>query len=280
MKKVENCYIQIGNPIQCEGYIIEQVDRDVVHLFWTGGWDSTFRLLQLLLLLEKKVQTYYIIDEDRLSTGIEIRTMKTIKEHLFEKYPKARSLMFPTVFKAVYDIRPNQEITRKYNKILEHCHIGTQYEWLARFCSETGIEGIELGCEKGQETGACETLRTLVVQSGTRNDSYYKLDERSKDTEYGLFKFFNYPLFNLTKIDMQNIARREGFEDFLELTWFCHKPRNNRPCGDCTPCVLAIKAGLGRRIPLSSRLRYYRSDRSRVMQLLTKCPPISKFILR
>lgn len=254
---------------------MEFVERDVARLFWTGGWDSTFRLLQLLLILGKKVQTYYLIDEDRTSTGIELRTMKTIKKRISEKYPESRSLMLPTIFKAVYDIQPNQEITRRYIKILEHQHIGTQYDWLARFCSETGINGIELCCEKMQEeTGACEALRKLVVQLGTRRDTYYKLDERYWDTEYGIFKFYNYPLFNLTKADMLNIARRDGFEDFLELTWFCLEPRNGRPCGRCTPCDLVIKAGLGRRIPLSRRIMYYWHNRSRLIRPPKKCSAI------
>jgi 7-cyano-7-deazaguanine synthase in queuosine biosynthesis len=258
---------------------MEQVDQNIARLFWTGGWDSTFRLLQLLLLQKKKVQTYYLIDEDRLSTGIELRTMKIIKKHLFEKYPTTKGLMLPTVFKAVYDIQPNQDLTKKYNRILEHDHIGTQYEWLARFCSEAGIEGVELGIEKGEQTGAYKVLGAFLVQSGTKEDSYYKFNEEFSDTdEYGLFKFYNFPLFNIAKIDMQNIAGNEGFEDLLELTWFCHTPRNNRPCGVCTPCVLAIEEGLERRIPLSSRFRYYRRDRTRVKQFLTKWPPISNLL--
>ncbi len=39
----------------------------ITHLFWTGGWDSTFRLLQLLLDEHKAVQTYYLLDSFRAS---------------------------------------------------------------------------------------------------------------------------------------------------------------------------------------------------------------------
>ena len=42
--------------------MLERATARAVKLLWTGGWDSTFRLLQLLLLYEKKVQPYYIID--------------------------------------------------------------------------------------------------------------------------------------------------------------------------------------------------------------------------
>ena len=30
-------------------------NKNQTHLFWTGGWDSTFRLMQLLMVEEKKV---------------------------------------------------------------------------------------------------------------------------------------------------------------------------------------------------------------------------------
>lgn len=35
------------------------------HLLWTGGWDSTFRVLQLLLCSRDAVQPHYIIDPER-----------------------------------------------------------------------------------------------------------------------------------------------------------------------------------------------------------------------
>lgn len=249
------------------------IDGDVARLFWTGGWDSTFRLLQLLILLKKKVQPYYLIDEDRLSTGIEIRTMKAIKEHISEKYPRARSLMLPTVFKAVYDIKPNKELTENYNEILTHDYIGSQYEWLARFCSETCIYGIELSIHKnGQNSGPIKLLKPFIIQSGSVGQMNYIFNKDYIDTgEYKLFRFYNFPLFNLDKIEMLNIARKEGFDDFLDLTWFCHKPRkDNRPCGVCTPCIQVIENGLGTRIPLSNRIRYYYRNRSRIIQQLVK----------
>ena len=36
--------------------------RMATPLLWTGGWDSTFRLLSLLLREQREVQPYYILD--------------------------------------------------------------------------------------------------------------------------------------------------------------------------------------------------------------------------
>ena len=47
-----------------------------VNLLWTGGWDSTFRLLSLVLIKRKPVQPFYVIDVGRVSTIREIKTMQ------------------------------------------------------------------------------------------------------------------------------------------------------------------------------------------------------------
>ncbi len=73
--------------------------EQAANLLWTGGWDSTFRLLELLLVKGKVVQPYYIIDADRNSTGMELRTMEELKRRIFAEYPGATNLLRPTIFK-------------------------------------------------------------------------------------------------------------------------------------------------------------------------------------
>ena len=53
-----------------------------VNLLWTGGWDSTFRLLQLLLLHRVAVAPHYLEDPTRASTQIELETMARIADQL------------------------------------------------------------------------------------------------------------------------------------------------------------------------------------------------------
>ncbi len=70
---------------------------EIVRMFWTGGWDSTYRLLYLVLVKKQPVQPYYIIDPDRASFPTEIRAMVRIKEMIFERCPEARMLIRPTI---------------------------------------------------------------------------------------------------------------------------------------------------------------------------------------
>ena len=72
--------------------------------------------------------------------------------------------------------------------------------------------------------------------------------------EYAVFSCFRFPVFSLTKVDMHALSQKAGFDDIMELTWFCHAPRPNfRPCGICNPCLYTMEEGLSRRIPLTSR---------------------------
>ena len=56
---------------------------------------------------------------------------------------------------------------------------------------------------------------------------------------------------------MQVTVRQEGFEELMNLTWFCRRPRPGfRPCGVCYPCRYVLESGLERDFPLASRVRF------------------------
>jgi hypothetical protein len=115
-----------------------------VQLLWTGGWDSTFRLLHLTIGEGKIVQPFYLIDVQRLSTGQEIRTMRQIKDRLFAEHPQTKHLILPTIYTEVYDIQENITISEAFRRVRLQNYMGGQYAWLARWCAEQKIEDIEL----------------------------------------------------------------------------------------------------------------------------------------
>jgi hypothetical protein len=53
---------------------------NAVNLLWSGGWDSTFRLLELILVRRRPVKPYYVIDSQRMSTGVELERRDRIKD--------------------------------------------------------------------------------------------------------------------------------------------------------------------------------------------------------
>ncbi|MBN1559791.1 hypothetical protein JW998_06045 [candidate division KSB1 bacterium] len=230
-------------------------ETNIANLFWTGGWDSTFRLLQLLLVERKKVQPYYLIDPDRPSLAMELRTMRDIKIKLFEQHPETREMLLATRFKHIADIEPNAMITENYEKICEKTALGCQYEWLARFAHEQRIQNLELAV--GQPDGALYQILVPFVIRSPYSQNTFVLDEKFCGLAvYELFKAFALPLFNLSKMQMKKISQENGYCDLMSLTWFCHQPWKNRPCGVCRPCICTRGEGVGRSFPLASRLRY------------------------
>jgi hypothetical protein len=212
------------------------------------------------------VQPYYVIDSPRPSTRIEIRTQAKIKKHLFARYPHTKDLLLPTQFREVFDIQSNQGLTETFERLIKREHLGRQYEYLARFCEETGVDDMELSVhhdDRGE--GIIALLHPCVVNAGTEEWPLYEIGPQFTDTdEHRFFKYFRFALLDLTKKDMQTAAQKEGFDDILELTWFCHTPRGNAPCGVCVPCMYAIEEGMGRRVPLRGRIRYMLRVRPRL----------------
>jgi len=235
--------------------IKKKEENTAINILWTGGWDSTFRLLQLVLLQRFKIQPFYLIDSDRLSTGIEIKTMKDIKKTLFKEYPYTAELILPTKFIEVNDLKSDSQINEAYNSILEKSFIGEQYEWLARFCKQHDIQNIELCIHKDDKAHkVVERYYNIKTQNYLKN---YKHNERDiENPEKIIFQYFTFPIFDLTKIEMQNISKKNHWDHIMNMTWFCHRPRNGKtPCGECNPCIYTIDEGLGWRIPLYYRMR-------------------------
>src|SRR5262245_9329039 len=115
-----------------------------VQLLWTGGWDSTFRLLCLVLEHRVPVQPSYLLDERRVSAPIELVTMERLRERLATLHPHTRELLLPTRIERVPPVAPDDDIQRAFNRILRTHRIGDQYAFLARFCRAHGLHDAEL----------------------------------------------------------------------------------------------------------------------------------------
>jgi len=235
-----------------------KLEHNEVNLFWTGGWDSTFRLLQLVLIEKKVVQPYYLIDSSRQSLGNEIKARQEIKKKLFNEHPHTKALILPTIFYEVGDIAPDGEITKAYDNYRKIKEVDYQYSWISRYCKQFDIHDMEL-CIEARSDGPLPPPEQLVFSSflelveGTHEA---RIAVEFKDTiVQTIFKYFRFPIRGINRQDMDAIAKRGGWQDYLFMTWFCHYPVHGRyPCGTCGPCKRAIKKGYGKRIPWFRRL--------------------------
>ncbi|HYW33937.1 MAG TPA: hypothetical protein VE868_00890 [Balneolaceae bacterium] len=221
----------------------------VLHLLWTGGWDSTFRLLQLLFQEEKFVKPYYVI-RPQPSTGKEIDTIHNIRRNISRNYPKAAQLIRPVEYINVDNIKPDPKIKQAYDSIKKSAYIAPQYEMFARYCKQNGLENLEIGIEKG--TRSHQLIEDFVKESEV---SKFKVDRNlAPQPFYDLFKYFNFPLLKYTKLDMEAVAREQGWLELMKMTWFCRRPKNGHPCGFCGPCTDVVIDGLGWRLPVRARI--------------------------
>jgi len=199
-----------------------------VHLAWTAGWDSTFRLLQLLLIEGRSVQPHYIVRPED-STGQEIDAMHRIRRKLLGEHPKARRLLKSTVLTDVRAIDIEPDLEAEYERIKLKKKVQYQYLLLACYCRQFRLETIEIGIHK--------------------NDSGSHLAGEL------LFERFQLPMQHSGKLEMRQIAQNHGFAHLMDLTVFCRRPVGARPCGFCGPCHDAVSIGMGYRLPVIRRAR-------------------------
>ena len=225
-----------------------------VHLLWTGGWDSTFRLLQLLLQQRVPVVPHYLVDDTRPSAQTELRTMACIRDRLAQEHPHTRALLQPLRTARAQDLVPDAAVLDALCEIRARLYIGDQYAWLPAYCRQQAIDGMELGVHVDDKVQAL--LRPYAVAfehpAGFRS---LRVDPRYAGTaEHLLFGGFSFPLFAIDKRGIDRAAAAAGWDDIMALTWFCHTPVRGRPCGICAPCVYTIEEGLARRVPMPRRV--------------------------
>lgn len=179
---------------------------------------------------------------------MELQTMGKIKRMISTMDPTAGNLIFETKTIDIHDIPKDDEVTKAYRHLSTQSHLGNQYDWLTRYVKHFNIQGLELCIHRDDK--ATTFIKNDVKKINTSDDYYYVLIENPSISELQIFSYYRFPLLEITKLDMEKIARESGFTHILEETWFCHNPtKDGQPCGLCNPCKYTKEEGLGRRVP-------------------------------
>ena len=219
------------------------------NVLWTAGWDSTYRVADLLLTHSATVQPWYVIDSGRRSTKREIQAMKNIRTALDAKGSTAAQRLLPTQIFKIEDIPIDAEVTSAYERVTNRYPLGRQYDWLARLARSQQVI-LELGVHRDDKF---HTVLGNEIRP-TRSGSYSV--RGTADPDLTVFSNFEFPIFDMTKVEMQALAQNHGFGDIMEMTWFCFSPLlDGNPCGYCNPCKYTREEGLGRRVPPQSKSR-------------------------
>ncbi|CAM1348288.1 hypothetical protein [Tenacibaculum crassostreae] len=216
--------------------------KNIQNVLWTSGWDSTFRVLKLI---EKGavVQPIYVFHEKRFSRFKELETIKLLTKEILNRYGSNGGKILELKIINQKDIKFNAMQKLSYKILKRRRHLGRQYYWLS--CLALDMNNLELSVHS--KDFSFLKGKTILVND-EEIGKYAVLDPNVKDRFLKrIFGKMRFPIYNLTKTDMKDIAEKEGFIDIMHKTWFCHDS-DTKPCKKCTPCKQIVRDGMGYRL--------------------------------
>lgn len=231
-----------------------------VHLFITGGWDSTFMLCKLSRR-SVTVKPIYVLNPKRKSHNKELAVAKTIIKAV-RKHPNTKAEIKNLKIINLSDINVDQNVISARHRIMKKTGIiGYQYDYLATVAKGIGMVG--LGIEKdltNQEDGASAALKRLAKLKLGRYG--WIVDQSVSDPDVNLiFGHIIFPIIDMTELEMVEWTKKYGYTEIMSLIWFCHSPIHGQPCGLCRPCEEKINSKMDFLLPEESIKRYLRAKK-------------------
>jgi len=173
---------------------------DCATVLWTGGSDSTFRVLDLVIRCKSVVQPVYVLDHNRRGTGYEINAMLHIRRTLGAKAPDAALRLLPTIYRDLDAIRSDPVVLERFAILGRRAPIGVQYRWLAEFAKQEGLDALELAVHRDDRAFVFLDGQTVGVP-GSPGD-VHSLRADNPDDALELFRPFRFPVLDWSKPSM------------------------------------------------------------------------------
>jgi len=235
---------------------MNDINIKTVNILWTGGLDSTYRMVELSRL-DVCIQPYYIIDANRKSVRHELKAIERITNDI-KAHPQTRATLLQIKLIAESDIQPNKEITAAWKLLYKKYKLGYQYDFIARFAKQQNLK-LEVGLEKSPRSKATNAIKgesNLKIWAKNNYKVYIPVIPQTNEAAKLVFEniILPYSLWNMSKLEEIDNFKRLGFEHIVMKTWFCHTPVIGLPCGHCNPCRDCLNEGLAFRVPLAGRI--------------------------
>ena len=221
-------------------------NNKVYNIYWTGGYDSTYRLCEMLLSEGKTVQPIYVslvLDNDckteescdklwlRRNRKEEKKAMENIIKLLNNKFPFTKDTLLPLleVDQNIQDDKFNYEFDNLFYKdnLWPKKRKTHQYLFLSKYAYyhkkdiDIGVLGIH------EKSKFAKFLRDNLVKI----DNNFCINDKSHPLGY-----LSFPLYGRTKEILLDQSRSRRFDDILQATWSCWFPKNGKPCKKCPMC--------------------------------------------
>lgn len=225
-------------------------EKRVVHILWTGGLESTFRMVEL----SRKdciIQPHYIIM--RKTAEYELNAIKTISA-ILQRDKRTSAKILPVIISEGEQISFFTDIQFVWDSLQELKHFKSgQYQALACYARDKNLK-LEMGLQFSENGSVVKILDESVLIDDPDFDDVMMIDPEKGIEEwasYTLFKDFLFPksLFHKTKSEEIEELKAQGYDEVLKHIWSCYHPIFGMPCGHCFPCRSAKKEGAGQTIP-------------------------------
>lgn len=242
-KEVSSVPIQLLDSLNV--YSTDQMAHSsgVTYIFWTGGFDSTFRVLDAIINEGKIVQPVYladIIDNDpskyhRKSLEHELNAMEKIRKQFLYDYPQHTLRFLPVII--VRDLVISPQVSQATKKLHERKMLRRpvcQYGAIAQYSLDLG-KPIDLAVEYEPTSSM---MYTAIHDKVIGDETTRRIDPAlfHQQQELKIYENFRFPTLHLSKKGMLEKAKASKFDVYLEDTWSCWYPVDGNPCGRCVMC--------------------------------------------
>lgn len=224
--------------ILCENLNITNSKR-IHYLFVTGGYDSTFRLCQLVLIKNKDVQPIYInipemdgdyiIRENRKNELNAIRTIIEQLDYILKNDKTTNNKILPLM--VINKHKLNKEIKQNSYNLYKQQRLTKPISQYTYMCS------IAVDMNKNIETGVLLKKDGPIYKSIGNILISDRIKLTSADRNQLMFRNLLFPLAGMSKKQIKKIAIKNGFLYILQQTISCWFPDNlGNPCNECQMC--------------------------------------------
>jgi len=222
---------------------------EIKNVLWTGGWDSSFRVIQLYRL-GAKIQPIYIYDHNRKSAKKELEVLHFLSKEIPLHLNEFNGNLLPLKIVNRNDIPSNFFIKIIHQILRKKLKIGKQYYCLACLAKQYKVANLEVSFHEEDLDKFFSKKQLIEIKDENLGQNWIINPNKVGFIKRHLFKNMSFPLIAISKPEMKLLAEKNNYINLLEATWFCHKSTEG-PCGKCAPCTQYVRDGFGYRLNIS-----------------------------
>ena len=228
------------------------MDKRIIHIFWTGGLDSTYRVVELSRQ-DCVIQPHYILTSRRTVEN-ELRAISDITK-ILNSDKRTIAEIRPVETFSKYDLEVYPDIKSAWDILHELKDFKSeQYPLLTRYARQKGLK-LEMGIQFSANGSVVKVVDESYLKDCPDYDDEMMIDPEKGVHEwasYTMFKDFLFPksLYHKTKKEEIEELKKLGYGKVLKKVWTCFHPVLGMPCGHCFACESAMKEGAGMMVPI------------------------------